>query len=239
MRISRWLQGAAALAIATGGPLALAADHLDSPAASKDPVADITDVYTWTESGKLLLVFNVAALATTDSKFSDAVQYALHIESSAKYGVAGDKSDIICTFDADQKISCWVGVSGKESTDYVSGDASVTDGIKSESGKTRVFAGLRADPFFFNLEGFNDTVATVKAVAAGLTFDGSGCPTVDGQTSAAVVGLLQGTANGSAPAKNFFEAANVLSIVLEVDSALVTTGGPIVAVWGSTHKAGG
>ena len=165
---------------------------------------------------------------------SDAVQYALHIESSAKYGVAGDKSDIICTFDADQKISCWVGTQ-----DYVTGDASVTDGIKSESGKTRVFAGLRADPFFFNLEGFKDTVATVDAVAGGLTFDGSGCPTVDAATSAAVVGLLQGTANGSGPAKNFFEAANVLSIVLEVDSALVTTGGPIVAVWGSTHKAGG
>lgn len=234
MRISRWLQGAAALAIATGGPLALAADHLDSPAATKDPVADITDVYTWTESGKLLLVFNVAPLATADSKFSDAVQYALHIESSAKYGVAGDKSDIICTFDADQKISCWVGTQ-----DYVTGDASVTDGIKSESGKTRVFAGLRADPFFFNLEGFKDTVATVDAVAAGLTFDGSGCPVIDAATSGAVVGLLQGTMNGMAPAKNFFEKANVLSIVLEVDSALVTTGGPIVAVWGSTHKAGG
>jgi len=216
--------------------LALAADHLDGPGASKDPLADITDVYAWTESDKLLLVLNVAPLATVDSKFSDAVQYALHLESSSEFGKPGTKTDIICTFDADQKISCWVGAA---TSPNVTGDASKTDGIKSASGDVRVFAGLRSDPFFFNLEGFNDTVATVKTVAAGLTFDTSGCPVIDGATSAAVVGLLQGTNNGQDPAEDFFGALNVMSIVLEIDEKLVNGGGPILAVWGSTHKAGG
>jgi hypothetical protein len=44
---------------------------------------------------------------------------------------------------------------------------------------------------------------------------------------------------GAGAAENFFEPLNVLSIVLEIDKALVNSGGPIVSVWGSTHKAGG
>jgi len=141
--------------------------------------------------------------------------------------------DVICTFDASQAVSCWVG-----DKDYVTGDASDPKGLASASGKTRVYAGLRADPFFFNLEGFKDTVAAVDAAEGTLDFDGSGCPTINAATSQALVGLLQGTMMGAQPAKNFFETANVLSIVLEIDKSLVTTGGPIVAVWGSTHKGG-
>lgn len=234
MRNTRWLQGAAALAIATGGPLAFAADHLDSPGPKKDPLADITDVYAWAASDNLVLVLNVAPLATAESKFSDAVQYAIHLESSATFGVAGTKSDVICTFDTDQKISCWIG-----DKDYVTGDASATAGLKSASSKTRVYAGLRADPFYFNLEGFNDAVATTVGAAGSLTFDGSGCPAVDANTATLLVGMLQGTAMGAGAAADFFAPLNVLSIVLEIDKTLVNGGGPIISVWGSTHKAGG
>jgi hypothetical protein len=234
MRKSRWFQYAAALAIVAGAPSVFAADHLDGPLVMKDPATDITDVYAWTETDKVLLVLNVAPLATKDSKFSDAVQYVLHVESTKAYGEPGQKTNVICTFDASQMISCWVG-----DQDYVHGDASPSDGIKSASGKVRVFAGLRADPFFFNLEGFKDAVATVDAAEKALMFDKSGCPTVDGPTSMALVGMLQGTMKGTMPAKNFFETANVLSIVMEVDKTLLTSGGPILAIWGSTNKAGG
>ena len=223
MRKMRWLQGAVALTVGLVGAQALAADHLDSKSVMTDPAADITDVYAWSEGSNLLFVLNVAPLATADSKFSNAVQYALHTQSSAKFGEAGDKLDIIATFDNEQKISLWIG-----DTDYVTG----------ASGKFKVFAGLRADPFFFNLEGFKDTVATVDSVEGTLMFDGSGCPAIDAATSAVLVGQLQGTAMGAMPAKNFFATANVLSIVIEVDKALLTSGGPIVSVWGSTHKGG-
>lgn len=234
MRTRRWLQGAIALAIAATGPSAFAADHLDGPGAKEDPLADITDVYAWTETDKVLFVLNVAPLATAESKFSDAVQYAIHLESTAKYGDAGEKMDIICTFDAEQKISCWIG-----DKDYLTGDASVTAGLKSASGAVRVYAGLRADPFYFNFEGFNDAVSTVADAAGSLTFDTSGCPDVDPFTATTLIGMLQGTAMGTGDAANFFATANVLSIVLEVDKTLVTGGGPVLAVWGSTHKAGG
>ncbi|MBK8256549.1 MAG: DUF4331 family protein [Polyangiaceae bacterium] len=234
MRRTIWLGGAAALAMASITSVASAADHLDSPAVKKDAAADITDVYAWSEGSNMLLVLNVAPLATVDSKFSDAVQYALHLESTGAFGMPGEKHDVICTFDADQKISCWIG-----DKDYVTGDASNTDGLKSASGKFRVFAGLRADPFFFNLAGFQDAVSTVKGAAASLTFDGAGCPQLDANTATTIVNLLKSTNGGQGAAENFFATVNVLSIVLEVDKSLVTGGGDIVSVWGSTHQAGG
>ncbi len=110
--------------------------------------------------------------------------------------------------------------------------------LKSDSEKFRVFAGLRADPFYFNLEGFKDAVATVDAALGALAYDGAGCPMLSQAVSDTLIAQLQGTAMGTMPAKNFFEAANVLSIVIEVDKTLLTTGGPIVSVWGSTHKGG-
>src|SRR4029078_5942445 len=106
-------------------------------------------------------------------------------------------------------------------------------------GKFKIFAGLRDDPFFFNLAGFKDAVAAIDAAEATLSFDPAGCPAVNAATSAALVGMLKGTMNGTMPAMDFFGGKNVLSIVISLDKALVNGGGPILSVWGSTNKAGG
>jgi hypothetical protein len=234
MRKLRYLQGACALAITAGAAWAIAADHLDGAAVKVDPATDITDLYAWTSGDKLTLVMDVAPLATATSKFSDAVQYAFHLESSSAYGTPGEKTDIVCTFDAAQMVNCVLGAPGDKVLEFVKGDASAATGLTSDTMKLKVYTGLRADPFFFNLEGFKDAVATVEG-AAGLMFDGSKCPTLDAATSGALIGELQGTAKGTLPAVNFFGKANVLSIVVEVDKATVTAVGPIVAVWASTH----
>jgi hypothetical protein len=224
----------AALAAAMVASTALAADHLDSPAAMNDPAADITDVYTWMHGPNVVFAMNVFPLADANAKFSDTTEYVLHTESGAAFAATTDKQDIICTFDSAQKIQCWVGTD-----DYVTGDASTADGITSASGKLKVFAGLRDDPFYFNLRGFQDTVATVEAAAPTLTFDAAGCPTVDAATSTLLVNKLKtdpdSTPPGGAP-KDFFAGKNVLSIVIEIDKSLVTKGGPILSVWGSTNK---
>lgn len=237
MRKMRYLQGACALAITAGAAWAIAADHLDGAGVKVDAASDITDVYAWASSAdKLTLIMDVSPLATTTSKFSDAVQYAFHVESSAAYGMPGEKTDIVCTFDAAQAIECVLGAPGDKVQDFVKGDASGAAGITSDTMKMKVFAGLRSDPFYFNLEGFKDAVSTVEGAAGGLMFDGSGCPNVDAATSAVLVGQLQGTMKGVGPAKDFFAAANVLAIVVEIDKTTVNAGGNIVAVWASTHK---
>ena len=65
--------------------------------------------------------------------------------------------------------------------------------------------------------------------AGGLMFDTYGCPKLDAQTSmSAVSGLKTGGYD--------FKAFNALAIVISVDKALVTKGGPLLGVWACTNK---
>jgi hypothetical protein len=211
---------------------AVAADHQDGAAVLTDPASDITDVFAWTSSDgtKLNLVMDVFPAATSAAKFSDVVQYVFHTTSTSAYGTPATASeDILCTFDASQVISCWGG------GEYVHGDASSTAGIASASGKLRVFAGLRDDPFFFNLDGFKATAKAVHDAAGSLTFDAAGCPALDPATSSALVNQLK-TAPGGGPPQDHFKGLNALAIVIQIDKTLVTKGGPTVGVWASTNK---
>ena len=199
----------------------LAADHVDSPAAAADPATDIADVFAWTtaDARNINLVMTVPVAA-----FSDAVQYAFRVESSQTFFAAGVEVDVVCTFASDQNLECWVG-----NEDYVSGDASSEFGLLSESGLVRVFSGERNDPFFFNFSGFNEAVATVVAAAPDLNFDPAGCPAIDSATSTAIVTQL-------ATGGDFFALRSVQALVLQIDRSLLTAGGDVVAVWGSTHR---
>lgn len=211
--------------------LALAADHVDAPGVIADPTADLTDVFAWMDpaGGKMNLILNIPS-AGAGSAFSDAVQYVFHVESMAGYGMAGETTNIICTFDASQMVSCWVGDQA-----YVNGDASNPSGLASTDGSIKVFTGRRNDPFFFNLSGFDATIETVVAAAGSLTFDDAGCPALDMPTSTALVTQLQ-TEPGGMPALDDFAGGEVLSLVVQVDVALVNSGGPVAAVWASTRR---
>jgi hypothetical protein len=213
-----------------------AADHLDAPGVMTNAAADITDVYAWMSSdkSKLNLVLDVSPLAATTSKFSNQVQYVFHLGAGPSFGMPpAQLTNIICTFATDQTASCWVGTS-----EYVHGDASATTGITSADGKVKVFAGLRDDPFFFNLNGFKDAVATVDAAEGSLMFDMAGCPQLNAATAGAVAGMLNHTMMGTAPPADFFAGKNVLSIVVQVDASLVSSStNKIVGVWGSTNMA--
>jgi len=212
---------------------ARAADHADGPAASADPSADITDVFAWMspDASKLYLVMDLVRNAAAASRFSDSVQYVFHTTSRANFGdPPGPEVDVICEFSAAQKIQCWAG-----QRTYVTGDASGLDGIMSADRKMRVFAGLRDDPFFFNLAGFKETGRDVADAASGLTFDAAGCPQLDATTASALVTQLQ-TAPGGGPPVDNFAHFNVLSIAIALDKSLVTQNGPIVSVWGSTNR---
>lgn len=213
-------------------PIARAADHLDSPSASASAAADITDVYSWmsADETKLNLVMNVVPLATATSTFSDAVQYVWHVDSGAAFGATTTTTNVIATFDADGEISVWVGDQA-----YVSGDASVATGLGND--ELLVFAGLRNDPFFFNLEGFTDAVTFVVNSGGGLVANSFGCPDTTGVGQSQILARLQGTNHAADPAEDFFAGLNVMSIVVQVDVDLVNDGGDVLAVWGSTHNS--
>ncbi|HEX8703480.1 MAG TPA: DUF4331 family protein [Myxococcaceae bacterium] len=227
------LQLTGLLALLALVPTVHAADHRDSPAATANKDADINDVYAWTDADgqkvNLVMTFHPAAAAGTLP--SDAVLYAFHVTSKQSFtATTSSEVNIICGFDAQQNISCWAG-----SDEYVTGKADTANGIASKSGKLKVFAGLRNDPFFFNLAGFQATVAAVKSAASSLQFDPAGCPRLDATTSNTLVTQLKRDPNGQ-PAKDFFNTLNTLAIVVQVDKSLVTPGGPILGVWGSTHS---
>jgi len=218
-------------AIAAFTRLAHSADHLDSPAVKADPAADIADLYAFTDGASSVFAITVFPAATTAAKFSDTVQYVIHTSSGAAYGTTTANEDIICTFTTAQIASCWAG-----SDEYVTGDASATTGIASADGKLKVFAGLRADPFFFNLDGFHAAEATVEG-AGTLPTDVAGCPLLDPGTAAFLrMQLTTNPADGGA-AQDFFANLDALAIVVSVDSTLVTKGGALVSSWAGTYQA--
>src|SRR5690349_581427 len=115
---------------------AFAADHNDGPMALANKDADIADVYAWMDSGgqKVNLVLDWFPDVAADHQLSDAVQFAFHLSSMPAYGGAAKEMLAVCTFDAAEKISCWVG-----DDEYVTGDARSEAGLVSTSGKVRVF----------------------------------------------------------------------------------------------------
>jgi len=252
---------AAACALAAIGTAARAADHADGPSATQslmDLSGDITDVYAFTDANNVNLIMDVGANATVTSKFSNAVQYVFHVNGiTGLTDTAPYQSLIICTFDASQKISCWL-KQGSTVANYVTGDASATTGIKSADGKMQVFAGPRNDPFFFNIQGFRKVTGFVaqNLTALAPTLTSAGCPQLDGPgspvSSAMVRALLKSQKDGSTPGVDDFAkggtaaaplgiatlSGNVLSLVVAVPKSALTNGGakPVLGVWASTHK---
>ena len=226
-----------------------AADHLDSPGAASNPMADLADVYAWNNSDatKVNLAMTVSPGDPGTPHFDNTVPYVWHVNSYATFLAPNPtETKVICTFESDTSIQCWVG-----DKDYVQGDPSNTAGLTSADGKLKVFAGRRSDPFFFNLNGFKDAVTTVEgAIAAGVGptkpiqgFSAAGCPHISATTATSLRGLLQeGSAgtNTHAPCNgsdvDCFKRLDVMAIVVQVDKTLLNQGSQtLVGVWGSTH----
>ncbi|MCB9526085.1 MAG: DUF4331 family protein [Myxococcales bacterium] len=223
----RTLLATTALSLGVAAPT-WAADHADSPATAAEPLADIADLYAWMtpEADKLNLIITLSPFASVDTQWSDSVIYAFHVNSGMAYGGEQSETTILCKFYDATNIECWAG------DEYVTGAPSDPAGIASESGALKVFAGLRDDPFFMELAGFQAAVGAVIEAAPNLQFDAAGCPALDEATSAVLVGLLAGGQDG---ASDTLAGANTMALVVQVDKALVTGGGPLLGVWASTH----
>jgi Domain of unknown function (DUF4331) len=223
----------AAIALTLVGMKLHAADHADSPAAVAAPDADITDVFAWMspDGNNVDLIMNWFPDAPSTSTLAANVLFVFHVNAKATFAATtATETTVICGFDVTEKLSCWVGTG-----EFVTGAKGTI--LTSASGKVKAFAGIKDDPFFLNGAGVGAVIGTVTAAAPTLAFDAAGCPTVDANTSTALVTQLKTGMSGGAPA-NAFAGKKIQTIVLEIDKSLLTGGGPIIGVWGSTNHRG-
>lgn len=154
----RRLAVAAGLLAITGlSGLAIAADHTDSPAAAADPAVDLADFYAWHTEDKLVAVVTFAGFgeAGEDATYDAETVYGIHIDTD---GDNEADSDIWVKFGQNESGDWGVqamGIPGED--DAVVGE--VETNIEGAGG-SMVYAGLREDPFFFDFEGFVDTLET-------------------------------------------------------------------------------
>ena len=149
---------AAAAALPLLSDTVSAADHLDAPKTMMNQAADITDVYAWhTDDAKVVAVVNFSGLIESgvEPKFDSKVVYGIHIDNDGD-GVADH--DVWFRF-GQNGAGDWgiqaVGIPG--GTPTVSGplNTSIDAGLG-----LRLWAGLRDDPFFFDLDGFKATLSS-------------------------------------------------------------------------------
>lgn len=162
--------------ILTGGIL-IAADHIDAPAVtgpgSTSPGNDITDIYAFqspADNSKMVFVLNTQGLmspaTSASATFPSNVLYEINIDNSAD----NVEDLVIQCLVQNGKMRVYgpvaVGTPGLMSTIKTNGaitEVAVTPygaaaNIGSNSNGTRVFAGPRDDPFFFDLARFKEIV---------------------------------------------------------------------------------
>jgi hypothetical protein len=210
-------------------PLALASDHLDSPATVANPEADIADVYAWTspEGRRLNLVMTIQG-----HTFSERVKYVFHVDSGTVFGHTSASTSIVCSFAAPNAVRCKVG-----SVDSASGDPTNPAGLEGSNHLFRVYAALRDDPFYNNVKGLLGAYQTANAaIKNGAPVDSAGCAHFDQTIAKAILNQMGHTDGG--PAQNLLYNWTGSAIVISVDLSAVSRGGKLLAVWGTTSLAG-
>jgi hypothetical protein len=166
--LTRLAQVALCAAVAAIPSGAQASDHADGLKTALDKAADITDLFVFTsptDAGKLVLIMNVHPVAFSAAQFSDAVDYKFRIrpiENSKTLAPSSDASkeqSIVCSFggglplvEPKQKATCAFNLLG--GTETISFDTRGPDhkaGGAGQSSTTRVFAGVRSDPWFADI----------------------------------------------------------------------------------------
>jgi hypothetical protein len=228
------LLAVAGITLALGGAplLAAGADHLDAPALggltngvtsdfaphSDHGNRDINDVYVFGNSGHTRTTFAMTTNPAVnlglqgEKTFGTNVRYVINVDRTgdAVQDLAyvwrfGPATGLVQSY----TVTRYTGANARSLTHGVqigSGSTSGT-GIGTASGGAKVFAGVRADPFFFDLTGFIGTLFGI----------GTDCLSV---TSA--------TCNPT----DFFSGLNTNALVLDVPNDSI--GGSHIGVWGVT-----
>ncbi len=213
---------AAALAmVAAMSPLTgFGADHLDAPALNPGRLeADINDLYAFAgaPSGTTVIAatFSPAAGAIGPGTFGTDVLYQVNIfdapDSAPVADTAYRAKFEAANADGNQPFKLYKATGADADGHSLTGTVvaeGVTNSIADVVGGGKFFAGLRSDPFFFDLAGFRGTVG----------------------------GAANGRGLGDGMASDFFANINVLAMVMELPDSALPNGatGDGFGVWAST-----
>ncbi len=215
------LAAAALAAVVTGGPgSSAAADHVDAPGLTPpggNLQLDVTDVYAWrARSGRTVLAANVNGLTPAGKRpvfasgvpavsRTKAVTYWLRIDND---GDAVSDVDLGIQFGKANNKGVQSMTVTRNGKTILTGSTSPGKGVKvNRAGAVRAYAGLRDDPFFFDLDGF----INILSKDAGKSFLGCKSPRTD-----------------------FFAKRNLSAIVLELPASMLTGATSQIGVWAAT-----
>ncbi len=170
-------------------------DHFSGPRALAEPHGDITDVYAFPgpgQPGRLVLAMNVHPTAPDDASFSEALVFRLRVRpvTIAGYGskasFAVGENEFSFGFSFAEATSRPSGGRPRQHSSCVMPDGTrvnVTVDEETCTGDgTRVFAGLRSDPFIFDLAAWHKMISTRQ-----VAFADAGVNTTDGRNVLSVV----------------------------------------------------
>jgi hypothetical protein len=212
-----------------------ASDHQDTPEVELSPRMDVNDVYAFpgASADRIVLAMTTSSPITPaqspGAAFDPNLLYQLKIDNT---GDGVEDKVIQITFSgsgANQQVIVRGPVAPAQTgtmNTLVSGGASVAGATNSNLGSAtgmQVFAGIRDDPFFLDLEQFFRIVPDRKPVSGPL----SQLPD-------------QATASSFRPAGqavDYLRGINTLAIVLEIPAAMLTDGGARkIGVWGTISR---
>ena len=151
--------GAGVWLVLSGGTPATAADHLDAPALVRDAALDLGDLYLWRPApDRLAIVLTVAPglEAGAQPPYDPSVLYGVHFDED---GDSSPDRSLWIQFGTDPDTGD-VGVRARGVPGGGTMVGPVETVLTSRSGGARLWAGLRDDPFFYDAEGFDLSVAT-------------------------------------------------------------------------------
>lgn len=230
---------AAGLVVALGAGVvatrhAWASDHQDSPDVELNPSMDMTDFYAFPSSapGRIALVLNSWAFLTPaetpSTSFDPNLLYQFKIDNT------GDaKEDLVMQVvftgtGASQTVSLYGPIAppvvGAMRNTLTTTKPVLTGQVNTVLGSNtgiQLYAGARSDPFFIDLEQFFRVLPDRKPVTGPLA-------------------QLPSTPSASSfrnPGVDYVQGNNVLSIVVELPSSMLTAGGNAkVGLWGTISR---
>jgi hypothetical protein len=234
-RSRRLIFGVLALATAISAATLFASDHQDTPEVELSPRMDINDVYAFpgASADRIVLVLTTSSPITpaqsASASFDPNLLYQLKIDNS---GDGVEDRVLQFTFTgtgASQQIQVRGPVAPSAVgmiNSVVDAGPSLTGAVNSTLGSAsglQVFAGLRDDPFFLDLEQFFRIVPDRKPVSGPL----SQLPETPSASAWRPVGQ----------AVDYLRGINTLAIVVELPVSMLTAGGqPKIGVWGTISR---